>query len=74
MDTDGEVQLAEDSSDDEDQEAVNTLMVRVGARGGVAGHGGGRKLSCIDGIDTTIYNTKIVLTVTNTATFNRLII
>ena len=33
-DTDGEVRLAEDSSNDEDQEAVNTLMVRVGARGG----------------------------------------
>ena len=24
----------------------------------VAGHGGGRKLSCIDGINTTIYYTK----------------
>ena len=35
----------------------------------VAGHGGGRKLSCIDGINTTIYYKKVPM-VTNTATFN----
>ena len=40
-----------------------------GGKDGVAGQDGGRKLRCIDGINTTIYYKKIP-TVTNTATFN----
>jgi len=39
--------------------------------GDVAGQDGGRKLRCIDGINTTIYYKKKIPTVTNTATFNR---
>ena len=35
----------------------------------VAGHGGGRKLSWLDGINTTIYYNKVPI-VTNAVTFN----